>query len=903
MLIIFLLAAVLTPAAAQDVDLNEELPWNPALTRGVLENGFAYFIRENKKPEKRAEVRLYVKAGSILEEDSEQGIAHYLEHMAFNGTANFPPGELDKFLELLGMEIGSDNNAFTSFDRTVYILTVPVEGDNLDTAFTVMADYAGGMLFLPKEVNLERGVILEEERLGRSVERRLFEKGLQIALKGSKYPDRLPIGKVERIEKFSSDDFKRFYRTWYRADRMALAVVGDVDSPEVEAKIRKKFSALPAPPDSEPLPAFPAPRHDETYTGMITDPELPVGGAGLTLTREPSPRRTTGDFYRRTLQNVALAIYNNRLEEIASSAKNPPFKQAGAMRLREIVWFDLSAVYSVANMNRELETLEVILREMERIRRHGVLPEEIAEQIANIEESYRQRVEEKDKTESENLLEDIGKAFYYDFIPTDVEYDQLLFSRLKSLVTLEGVSAAFREMFEPVNMTAILALPRFMKSKYTTEQIEKVIAKITSESIPPYVREEKKKDFDYSKLIPGTIAERETIEGLGITRLVFENGLRVLLKPTDFKEDEIAFNSFAPGGALLENYSTRGLAEVAELAWIWGGTGDFTRTEIERMQSGRTIRLWTDGGYNLSINGETVKKDFEETLQWLYDYITVPGFREEAVERAKKTRIDRIRDLPLNQDEFFRATSEATVCPDSPVTAVPTEQDILRVTPEQVRRLQASSFVPRNVQFSFVGNFDLEEAVRLIARYLGSLPPAEPEPVPENARSCTFPEGITSRTIHRGMEDRTRIMVAFPGPHFLHPDVPALMVLSKIADIRLNDVLREELGGTYYTYFFYHKDYYLKGKDYLQTGFACDPGKVEFMLGKLYEVLENLKKNPPTDEEMTRAREVFKKDFEEDLKKNEFWLKVMRGADAAGRPLDYHHGMYEASLKVTPQQV
>ncbi|MFH1538696.1 MAG: insulinase family protein, partial [bacterium] len=898
-----LLLLLFAGAATFAVDLAAPLTWDEAVLTGTLDNGLTYYIQENRKPEKRAELRLFVKAGSLMEEDNEQGIAHYNEHMAFNGTEHFPPGDLVKFLELIGMEFGGDNNAYTSFDRTVYILTVPLENDNLDTALTVMSDYANGMLFLTEEVDKERGVILEELRLGRGLEMRLLEKGIAIALKGSKYADRLPIGKKENIEKFNSDSFKKFYGKWYRTDRLALAVVGDFDRAEMEKKVKEKFGSLPAPPDSEPVPAFPFQPHEEIYTGILTDPELPVGGVTILSIREPGARATVGDFYRRTLENVAVSIYNSRMEEIASTTKNPPFKYAGVYKDRLVVDFDLLVIYGMSNMKKELNTLEVVLREAERIKRHGVLPAEVAEKIAGLDEYYRRQVEEKDKQESAWLIYDLSDAYHYGYVPTGIEYEQALFNEIREAITVEKVQDAFNEMFKRVNMSAILALPEFMKKTYKEEQILETVEKVMVEDIAPYAREEKKKEFDYSKLTPGKIAKRETDEAFGVTRVVFENGLRVLLKPTDFKEDEILFESFSPGGELHEDYSNRGVARIASMSWLDGGTKDFTKTDIDRMQSGKTINIWAKGGYGLSLGGSTVKKDFEEALQWLYDYITAPAYREEVVERMKKMEIDYLRELPLNQDQFFYVTSAGTLCPDSPITAVPTEDDINRITPDQLKELQMTTYVPSNIQFTFVGNFEVDAAVELIARYLGSLPVKEAKPISEAARTCTFPEGLTRRTIYRGIENRNLTVVAYPAPGYDSPDLPALKVLTKVADIRLNDTLREEMGGTYFSYFVHRKSDVMEGYNYFSSGFGTDPDKVEGMLAKLYEVVGGLKTDAPTDEEMTRAREVFTKDFEENLKRNEYWQNILDGADIVGRPLNFFHKLHEDSLKVTSEQV
>jgi len=522
-LLIVAMALVLAPCATAG-----DLSWDPSVVQGVLDNGMPYFIMKNAKPENRVEYRLLVRAGSVQETDAQQGVAHFIEHMGFNGTEHFAAGDLVDYFEGVGVEFGPDTNAYTSFDHTMYMLSLPVEKEPMEKGLLAMRDYAGGMLFLPEELEKEKGVVLEELRLGRDMYTRITEQALAIALKGSKYAERLPIGKKENVEAFDPALCKDFYSTWYRPDNMAFVVVGDIDVKEMEQKIKDTFGALKNPSGDFTLPIFKDAPHDDLYAGIITDKELPVSMVFVTYTREPSPVITEDNYRIQLAEDLAIGIYNRRLNEVTMS-DNPPFKQAYGDTSWSMKGFDVVTAFAQTDMEKERAALERLMTEIERVRRHGVLEQELDEVKSDRAESLRVAVAEKDKRESAPLAGAIAMSWFNAEPFTEITADKALFDAVSGGVTISDVQQAINRIFEPVNMAALLILPESQKSMYKEDDVLAAVHGVSGSDVQAYTREEVVKTTDYSKLQPGKIAERKEFKDIGVTSVTFENGLR--LKP------------------------------------------------------------------------------------------------------------------------------------------------------------------------------------------------------------------------------------------------------------------------------------------------------------------------------------------------------------------------------------
>jgi zinc protease len=897
-----LAVAALVLATSGAARAADDLAWDPAVTRGELPNGMEYFIMKNAKPEKRVEFRLLVRAGSVHETDVQQGIAHFIEHMGFNGTEHFAAGDLIKYFESVGVEFGPDTNAYTSFDHTMYMLSLPVEPEPLEKGLLAMRDYAGGMLFLPEEVEKEKGVVLEELRLGRDMYTRIIEKALGIALKGSRYAERMPIGKKENIEAFDAVLCKEFYTANYRPDNMAFVVVGDIDPKDMEQKIKDTFGTLPRPDQDFELTVFKDVPHDDLYAGIVTDRELPLSMIFVTYTREPSPVRTQNDYRAQLAETLAVNIYNKRLEEITLSG-NAPFKEAYGSADWSMKGFDVVTAYAQTDMKKERAALERLMTEIERMRRHGALEQELEEVKSDLAESLRVAVAEKDKRESAPLAGNIAMSWFNGEPFLEITAEKALFDSLRQGITIDDARRAIEEVFAPVNMAALMILPEFQKSLYKEKDIVAAVESASGADIPAYARQETVKTTDYSKLVPGKVADRKEFKDTGVTAVTFDNGLRVLIKPTDFQEDEILIAGFAPGGVLHETPADRGVGRLAIDAWTTGGTAEFDSVQIGRLMSGKSISIHAMGRENFSLGGATVNKDFEETLQWLRDYLDTPGYRDEAVAKIKSLTIDQIKQAEADQTGSFRLEMTRQLCPGHPMSYMPSVEQVERITPDQLRAAHRLATAPANMEFTFVGNLDVEKTIALTARYLGSLPARDAAALAPDVMRCDMPEGLTKRVIRRGIEPRTQIAVLFAAPPVDSPDAPAVKAMAKIADTRMLKRLREELSGTYYAYMIYGPSLVVKNRDQLLAAMATDPARVDEMLAEFDAIVNKLAEQGPTQDELKAAKEVAKKDLEEDLKRNDYWAQLLNSNLEMGRAPDVELALARAVQNVTAEQV
>ena len=408
--------------------------------------------------------------------------------------------------------------------------------------------------------------------------------------------------------------------------------------------------------------------------------------------------------------------------------------------------FDIVTAFAQTDMKKEKKALERLMTEIERIRRHGVLPEELDEVRSSMAESLRAAVQEKDKRDSAPLASGVAMDYFYSNVFMEISASKDLFDALSPGITVNDVQAELERLFEPVNMAALFIMPEFQKTLYQESDVVSAVEQAREADVPAYTREQAQKSTDYSKLTPGKITDTQEFKDLGATAVTFDNGVRVIFKSTDFQKDEILFTTFAPGGVLLENIGKRGAGRLASDAWLMGGTEDLTAVQIERMLSGKTINIHALGREFYGLTGNTVDKDFEETLQWMRDYITMPGFREQGVDKAKSLMMDALKESDADQTGAFRKAMTEQLCPGHPVSYWPDADQVPGIAPDTLKTIHFESTAPANLEFTFVGNLDVNKAVTLAARYLGSIPirtvgsaPAEAYVCAQNARDKQLP--------------------------------------------------------------------------------------------------------------------------------------------------------------------
>ncbi len=599
-----LLAALLVPAlaAAQDAPPSLApdalLPLDPQVRVGTLDNGLTYILRRNTEPARRAELRLAVNAGSVQEGDDQQGLAHFLEHMLFNGTRNFEKQEIVNFLERAGMRFGGDLNAYTSFDETVYMLTIPTDSTALyRTAFDVLEDWAGHATLSDEEIAKERGVVIEEWRARQqNAQGRVLEKGLiPVYLHGTRYQTRLPIGDTSIVRNASPETIRRFYRDWYRPDQQAVVVVGDIDLDATEALVKEHFSSLKTPAGAPARVDIPTPAHAETVYKVVADREYPVTSVEVVVKQAATPLTTVGGYRERLALDLFSTMLNARLGELQRQA-DAPFLQAGVTRgglVRGLDVYSLRAGVEGTGIERGLEAL---LTEVERVRQHGFTASELERARTDVLRSYADAYAERDNTQSAALAMEYVQLFLQDDAAPGIGYEYGLAQALLPEITVDEVNTHVQELLAPGNRgVLVVTTDRPDENEMTDAELETLYVSLTDriskKTLDAYVDEVSAAALLETIPAPAEVVETTEIPNLGVTEITLENGVRVRMKPTDFKSDEVVFTATSYGGSSRLPEAQTYAAGVAANVATQSGIGAFDRTALDKMLAGKTVQV------------------------------------------------------------------------------------------------------------------------------------------------------------------------------------------------------------------------------------------------------------------------------------------------------------------------
>ncbi|HEU5236215.1 MAG TPA: insulinase family protein, partial [Pyrinomonadaceae bacterium] len=723
------IAGCLAPAqlqVARAQALTDVMPTDPQITMGKFANGLRYYIRANKKPEKRAELRLVVKAGSILEDDDQQGLAHLVEHMAFNGTKNFPKNKTIEFMESLGMRFGADVNAYTTFDETVYMLTVPTDKpEMMDKAMLILEDWAHNLSFDPAEIEKERGVVMEEWRLGQGANMRMLQKIFPVVLKGSRYADRLPIGKPEIIQHGKAERLKQFYTDWYRPDLIAVVAVGDFDKAAMEKMITAHFASIPAATKPRPRAQYDVPDHVETSYAIASDKEASGTVVEMETLLPSRPQKTLGDYRQQTIDNLFSGMLSARFEEITQQP-NAPFINAGAGRNNFFARSKDSATLIALVKEDGIERgLEALLSEAERVARFGFTATELERQKQNVLRNYEQYALEKENTESGQRAAEYIRNFLDDEPLPSADDEYALQKRFLPGVTLDEVNKLAKEWFPDRNRMVIVEAPE--KAGVTIPDQTKLAAVIKSAAtreLKAYVDSAAGNALLDTVPAGGTITKTATKDTLGITEWELSNGVRVILKPTNFKEDEILFRATSPGGTSLASDSDYIPASSATQVVTAGGIGKFNVVDFEKMMSGKIANVTPFiNELQEGLNGNSSRKDLETMFQLIYLRFTQP--RADA--NAFNVQATQLKTLLANQSavpEFnFSKALMAARYQNHLRRQLATTETIDQWNLDKSMAFYKDRFADASdFTFVFVGSFDLPTIKPLVEKYLGSLP-------------------------------------------------------------------------------------------------------------------------------------------------------------------------------------
>ena len=570
--------------AQQTYKMDQILNSDPKIIIGKLDNGLTYYIRENHKPEKRAELRLAVKAGSILEDDDQQGLAHFDEHVAFDGTKSLPKQDIINFLEKSGVRFGADLNAYTSFDETVYMMQLPTDSTEvLKKGFQILEEWSHDVSYDSTEIDKERRVVIEEWRLRRGADYRVSMKHIPFELYKSHYADRITIGKKEILESCPYDALRRFYRDWYRPDLMAVFAVGDFNKEEIEKMIKEHFSHLKNPTKERERIQFPVPDNKETLVSIATDPELTRASVNVIFKRDTSSQSTAADYRTEIIiSNLASAMLNARFQELLQKS-NPPFIYAYNYDGRFIGPKQAYNLIAGVKENSILDGFEAMITEAFRVKQHGFTATELERQKNQILREMENAFNERDKTESRQLVDEYIRNFLHNEPIPGIEVELALFKQFLPDITLKEVNKQVQEWMTEGNRVITVSAPQKDGVKVPTEaEILSIMNKVSAEQLDPYIDKVNSEPLVSNISAPGKVVEEKKIASLGVTEWKLSNGAKVILKPTDFKNDEILFSAYSVGGTSLVPDKDYLSAAFATSIVQQSGVGNFDEIALQK---------------------------------------------------------------------------------------------------------------------------------------------------------------------------------------------------------------------------------------------------------------------------------------------------------------------------------
>ena len=874
-----LAATLLTWPAA--VATSQALPLDPAVMVDSLPNGLRYYIRANKRPEQRAELRLVVRAGSVLERDDERGLAHFVEHMAFEGSTHFARSELVHYLESVGIRFGADLNAYTSFDETVYMLSLPTDTANIvDHAFTVLADWAGGVTFDSTAVERERGVIIEEWRLGQGAQQRVSNEQRPVMLHGSRYAERMPIGDTVVIRTASAATMRGFWKRWYRPDLMAVVAVGDFDPAAVAQLIRDHFGALARPSTPHGRPATTAvPPHAETLVTVAVDPELSGSSVSLLAKHVREPVATEAAWRRRMVDRFAGQLLNERLDEVRQRP-NAPFVYAYGGTTGLVKSTDAFQLVAVVKDGGIADGLAAVVREAARAGRFGFRASELERAQRDLLRQFESANEERDKTPSASHAADYVSHFVDGAPAMGIAREYALAQQYIPGITLGEVNAVAAAWLRAGSRVLAASLPRKDDVPVPTDgDLLAVVDRVSAEPLIAWVDSVSTAPLVRVPPTPGRVVATATIPSIGVTEWTLANGVRVVVKPTAFQADEILLEGFREGGTSAANDSVWRSARWADMLIGASGLGELSAVSLQKRLAGvdASAAAELDTHYE-TVSGRAARKDVETMFQLAYLSMTAP--REDSV--AVGT-VRRMFEFALAN----RGKDPASVFGDT--VAVALAQGHLRAQPLNADEFRGVDYhtalqfyrerfaTADGFTFVLVGNVEADSIRPLVERWLGGLP-AGKQLGGWVDRGIRAPRGRIDKVVRMGIEPRARVELAFSGPgRYNRVERYRSRAVAEILEHRLRERLRDALGSTYSVSVGARVQRIPVFESHGEIEFGCAPERVDELIRAVYAELDSLQRAGPTAAELKTLREGARRSYETDLKRNGYWAANLVG--------------------------
>ncbi|NVM67388.1 zinc protease [Mucilaginibacter sp. SG538B] len=890
-----------TQAIAAKSDI---LPVDKDVIIGKLPNGLTYYIRANVEPKSRAELYLVNKAGSVLENDDQQGLAHFTEHMAFNGTRDFPKNQMVDYLQKAGVKFGADLNAYTSFNETVYQLPLPTDTVSVfEKGFNILANWAGYVSFDPAEIDKERGVVLEEERLrGKNAQERLQQQTLPVLLNNSRYALRLPIGKEDILKNFKPETIKAFYQDWYRPDLQAVVAVGDFDPKRVEALIKQNFSQLKNPAAEKPRTKYSVPATPGTAVKIVTDPEYPYTVAQIIVKHPGTVTKTIGDYMQQVRVQLFNQMLNSRINELLQKP-NPPFLYGRTSYGNFIGDQDAYTSLVVAKPGELEKAVKAVVAESERARKFGFTLTELErakqDALVGIGNAYRER----DKTPSANFVREYQANFLTGEAIPGISYEYNFYIGNIYKVSLADMNAMAGKFISDQNRVVVVQAPDKEKANLPDEKTLLNWIATGGQNVTAYI-DNVSSDPLLAKVPEGTkVAKEETDEALGTTTLTLGNGLKVILKPTEYRNDQILINGYAFGGTSLASDDEFTSANLASSIISGSGIAQFNQGMLDKKLAGKNLSISPYiSEFAQGISGNTSPADFETALQLIYLYFTQPRKDKDIWD----ANIDQTRSIlstrGLDPGSVYQDTVSAVLSNYNFRGMVTTLPRLNAATLDKAYDFYKKRFADASgFTFTLVGNFNIETIKPYLEHYLGGLPSTNSKETYKNM-NIEPPAGLITKTVNKGVGEKSTVQLVFSGDYdYNEANNIQVDALEEILNIKLIERLREQESGVYApgVRAGYHK---IPGGRYTFTiSFGCAPENVDKLINATMEEIAKIKQNGalPADIQKFVAEEA--RSTQQQLKQNVFWAGYLASTSQNGENPDQILGHVSSLEQITPQ--
>lgn len=886
------------------------IPVDSNVVIGTLPNGLTYYIRKNVEPKNRAELYLVNKIGSIVENEDQQGLAHFTEHMAFNGTKDFPKNELVGYLQKAGVRFGADLNAYTGFNQTVYQLPLPTDSVAVfEKGFDILSNWAGYVSFDDKEIDQERGVIVEEDRQrGKNAQERMSKQLLPVLLANSRYANRIPIGKIDILQNFKYETIKQFYKDWYRPNLQAIVAVGDFDVAKVEGLIKANFSDLKNPENPRAREKYSIPTNAEPLVKVVTDPEFPYNLGLITYKHAEDVAKTEDQYKEKMMTGLINSMLAARLTEVVQKG-NAPFIFAqsnyGAFQ-GGLVDIDAFTSVAVAKDAKSLEgAISAVLAENVRMKKFGFTSSELDRAKTNLQTGIDRQFKEKDKTKSAVFVQQYVENFLKGEAIPSIDYVHQFYTKNLSSLSLEEINKLAATFITDDNLIAVVQAPDKEKENLPSDATLLSWVKNAGANVTPYVDNAVTKPLMAAKPKAGTVTAEKKVDAIGVTELTLSNGIKVVLKPTDFKNDQILFSASSKGGTSLASDADFRSAEMASQLVGSSGISEFDETQLGKLLTGKVAGVNPYiGTYREGLSGSASPKDLETALQLTNLYFTMP--RKD--EKVLQTSLEEMKTLLSN-----RLTQPTAVYQDTAAAVMSSynkrAQQIKLEELNQISLDKAISFYKErfanaaDFTFTFVGNFKVEEIKPLLTTYLASLPTTGKT---ENFKDLGMKpvSGDLTKKVYKGLEDKATVSLIYHGDYnYSDKENLQLDALKAILDIKITERLREKESGVYSPGV--DVSYSAEPTGTYEAGiyFSCATANVDKLIAAAVDEVNKLKLNGATAEDIQKFKAEEKRQLELQLRENGFWLGYLQSAYNRGKnPADilgYEKTLDQVSVATT----